>query len=393
MHLTKLVLKTLTTDDRRGWHVPDDEVQGFGVTVLRDGRKSFFIRYNRGRVRRRVTFGKFPDMTLQEAREEAQKLLAQVRLAKIGQAVDPAVARDRVAACPTWAEWTSTYIKEVTGKKKSFAHDRRFLGLAETGTDAFRALRGKWGSHLLTDITAASVRAFHDSMAGTPTQANRWLASCSACFAEAMRRDLVALNPCARVAHFPEAPPRARVLTVEERIALYASIEREEDPHARGALRLLALTGMRLREVLNSKWDDIDEEGMLWRIPSPKAGKPQSIPLWPAVVDVLKEIPREKGCPFIVVGRSPLKARADLKKPWAAALRRAGLSKAGITTHDLRRDVGKYLADTFGIHVAKTILRHSDIRITESVYAPTSLSEARSAMESRVLPFIKKAAG
>jgi integrase len=392
MHLTKRTLDALTSTDPRGRYILDDELSGFGVVVYPTGRKNFFIRYTRGPIRRRLTFGRFGEMTLQDAREKAGDLLAQVRRAKLGQDVDPSVARDRIAETPTWSEWTATYIKEVSKKKKSFAHDVRFLGLAETGGDVFRALRAKWGRHLVTDIVAAAVRDFHDAMADTPIQANRWLASASACFAEAIRRDIVAINPCVRVGHFPENPPRARTLSPEERTSLYAAIDHEEDPHARGALRLLAYTGMRLREVLNAKWEDIDTEGMLWRIPSPKAGKPQSIPLWPAVVDVLNEIPKE-GL-FIIKGRLPLKSRADLKKPWAAALRRAGLADAGLTAHDLRRDVGKYLADTYGIHVAKVILRHSDIRITESVYAPTSLTEARRAMESRVLPFIpKKAAG
>ena len=386
-NLTKRYLDSLKTDDPRGQHVPDDELQGFGVSVFRSGKKVFFVRYQRGTVRRRVSFGEYGSMTVAQAREEAQKLLAQVRLAKCGQAVDPATARERVAATPTWSSWTDVYVKEVRGKKKSFAHDVRFLGLAEEGGEKFRLLRERWGAHLVTDITAGDIRAFHDDMSATPVDGNRWLASIRACFSEAQRRDLVALNPALRVKAFPEAPPRARVLTAEERSALCGSIERETDPHAAAALRLLMLTGMRLREVLHARWSDIDFEGETWRIPSPKAGKPQHVPLRPAVVDVLNRIPREKSDVFIIRGRFPLRHRADLKRPWASVLKRAGLDGVNLTVHDLRRDVGKYLADNFGIHVAKAVLRHSDIRITESTYAPTSNAESRRALESRVLPF------
>lgn len=384
-HLTKMTVGALTTDDPRGRHVPDDELDGFGVTVFPSGKKSFFVRYSRGRVRRRLYFGVFGPMTVLQAREEAGKLLAQVRLAKVGQAVDPAVSRDKVARTPCWKDWTSTYVKEVTSKKKSATADIRFLGLAETGGDAFRILRDRWGAHLVTDITAADVRAFHDTMAKTPTQANRWLASISACFAEAVRRDHVALNPCTRVARFPERPPRARVLLPEEREPLYAAIDKERDPHARGALRLLCLTGMRVSEVLHARWADIDREALRWRIPSPKAGHPQSIPIWPAVLDVLDDIPKESL--FIVKGRKTGMPRRDLKGPWAAALDRAGLADADLTLHDLRRDVGKYLADNFGLHVAMTVLRHSKPDVTQAHYAPTGAAEARRALETRILPF------
>ncbi len=386
-NLTKRYLDSLRTDDPRGHHVPDDELPGFGCTVFRSGKRTFWIRYQKGSIRRRVTFGEFGSMTVQEAREQAKGLLAQVRLSKVGQGTDPATARERVAATPGWAAWTETYVKAARKTKKSAIDDVRYLGLAEEGGEKFRLLRGRWGAHLVTDITAADIRTFHDSLSDTPVLANRWLASIRACFSEAQRRDLVALNPATKVTAFREAPPRARTLTADERTALCAAIEQEEDPHAAGALRLLMLTGMRLSEVLRARWDDIDLEGGTWRIPSPKAGHPQTIPTWPAVVDVLKAIPRGKADVFIIRGRSPLKPRADLKRPWASVLKRAELADASITIHDLRRDVGKYLNDNFGAHVAQRILRHADIRTTVSVYGPTSVSESRRALESRVLPF------
>ena len=388
--ITKRYLDSLKTDDPRGYHVPDDELQGFGVTVFRSGKRTFWIRYQKGSIRRRVTFGEFGSMTVQEAREAAKGLLAQVRLAKVGQAVDPATARERVAATPGWAAWTETYVTEVRKKKKSGIDDVRYLGLAEEGGEKFRLLRERWSARLITDVLPADIRTFHDSLSDTPVLANRWLASIRACFSEAQRRDLVALNPAVKVKAFREAPPRARVLTAEERIALCAAIEQEEDPHAAGALRLLMLTGMRLSEVLHARWDDIDLEGGTWRIPSPKAGRPQTIPTWPAAAEALKAIPRGKADVFIIRGRSPLKPRADLKRPWASVLKRAGLEKAGITVHDLRRDVGKFLVDNFGAHVAQSILRHADIRTTVAVYGPTSVSESRRALASRVLNFPKR---
>ncbi len=74
---------------------------------------------------------------------------------------------------------------------------------------------------------------------------------------------------------------------------------RRIDPFAIGAIRLLILTGARLREILTAKWDYIDFERGLLNLPTSKTGK-KSLFLSAAALEVLAALPRMAGNPYVV---------------------------------------------------------------------------------------------
>jgi integrase len=95
-------------------------------------------------------------------------------------------------------------------------------------------------------------------------------------------------------------------------------------------VRMLFLTGQRLREVGEAQWSEFDLDQALWTIPAErmKGDAAHEVPLVPAVVDLLKALPRGVG-PFVfsttdgrrpISGFSKLKARLDKKltdvEPW-----------------------------------------------------------------------------
>ncbi|MBK9966140.1 MAG: site-specific integrase [Holophagales bacterium] len=170
-----------------------------------------------------------------------------------------------------------------------------------------------------------------------------------------------------------------------------SALEAETDPYVRAAFRLLVETGARLSEVLHARWEDIDREAGLWRIPSPKSGHPQVVPLGSRTLAMLERLPRQpEECPFVIVGKDPTKPRADLRTPWDRLKLTAELGD--VRVHDIRRSFGLAVAKAAGLHVASKLLRHSSIRITEQVYAPLGIEDLRAAVERRadVLPFPKR---
>ena len=106
-------------------------------------------------------------------------------------------------------------------------------------------------------------------------------------------------------------------------------------PHAAAAIRLLILTGARLREILHLQWDHVDFERGLLRLPDSKTGKKVIILNAPALT-LLTNLSRLGK--FVISGESAgterEKPRADLKRPWELVSRRAGLK--GVRIHDLR---------------------------------------------------------
>ena len=74
LHLTDIAVRNLKpAADLTYW---DDMTPGFGIRV---GRRAKTWTVMRGRSRERVTFGRYPNVSLADARIEAKKLLAAAR--------------------------------------------------------------------------------------------------------------------------------------------------------------------------------------------------------------------------------------------------------------------------------------------------------------------------
>ncbi|WP_420584021.1 site-specific integrase [Ruegeria sp.] len=96
-------------------------------------------------------------------------------------------------------------------------------------------------------------------------------------------------------------------------------------------MRLLLLTGCRLREILHLRWSEVDLERGLLNLPDSKTGR-KTVYLSNAAIDVLKRLPRVGT--YVVAGDNPQKPRADLKRPWKRISEYAGM--ADVRIHDLR---------------------------------------------------------
>ena len=399
MNLTKREIDKVRTDETKGEWFPDDKLQGFFLVAYASGKKCFFVRYRTvAGTRRVVKVGTYGTTTPEKARKKAEEILADAQLGG-----DVAALREVARQKPTWGTWVERYFDRVRLQKKSPREDARFLGLtvAKKGEPTVYAkLLRRWQDRPVDSITREDIEMFRTEVAksGHPTAANRWLASIRACLSAALKSGLIPFNPALRMKHFGEAPPRARVLSDDEMTSLLRALLREKDIFAATAIRVMVETGCRKAEILRAKWEDFDFDNNppTWRIPSPKAGRPQVMPLSTATVALLKKLPRVSV--YVVPGRAPKKKgeqekpRTDIRHTWESALERAKLEKSGVWAHDLRRTFGLMVARDAGLHVASKLLRHSDVRVTEQVYAPLGLKELGEAMERRntVLPFAAK---
>jgi integrase len=169
------------------------------------------------------------------------------------------------------------------------------------------------------------------------------------------------------------------VLSEDEMQRFMKALDSEPDIIVRAAFRMLLETGARKSEVLRARWDDLnlDATPPLWRIPSTKANKPQVIPLPSCTVEMLQEHPRHGV--WVFPGRKPNQHLKDLRNPWSRLKAEAKLE--AVTMHDLRRTFGLQVARESGLHIASKLLRHSDVRITEKVYAPLGIDELAAAIE------------
>src|SRR5262249_26784164 len=149
-------------------------------------------------------------------------------------------------------------------------------------------------------------------------------------------------------------------------------------PSAAAALRLLLFTGCRLREILHLKWEHVDLERGLLFLADSKTGKKTVILNAPALA-VLADLDPRLGPP-VLPGDHAEKPRADLKRPWEAVAKRAGLE--GVRLHDLRHTYASFGAGGgLGLPIIGKLLGHTQASTTQR-YAHLDADPLRRASEA-----------
>jgi len=364
------------TKYRKRWRwLGDCEVGGFGVKVYGSGRKVFALRYRTQTGRTRMfTLGAFGELTVQEARNKAR-----AEKVKVLEGTDPQAARDRKAVTlgtvrALMTRWLEEYAK---------AHRKRWKD------DEYRMKSGilpGLGRLALEDVTPDALAGWH-RRAGkkAPVEANRCLETVRAAWRWAEGEGLLPEglpDPTKRVKRFRERS-RDRWLREEEVARLVKAANAHEDAYVRAAVPLFLLTGLRKRELLGAKWEDVDLDRGEIRLPETKSGGAQVRLLPSPAVEILRELPRMniKGKPssFLFPSPSdPSKARGDLKKPWDGIRKAADLED--ITLHDLRRTAGSFMAQNgVPLQVIQEVLGQSHPGVTK-IYARLASENEREAL-------------
>jgi integrase len=357
----------------------DTELIGFGVAVYPSGTKSWVCEYRphgggRGVAKKRVTLGKTSQLTPEQARKSAAEMLAAVRLGR-----DPAQEKLDHRASITINQLIEMFDAQYVGPMLK-------PGTVVSHRIALEELRKAHGTLKATALTRAQVTTLHVRMADRPYAANRAVAVWGKAFAWAAGLGLIpeGRNPARNITKYREHG-RERFLTSEElarlgdalregeTVGLLYSIDETKptakhaprvehrrvtlDRFAAAAIRLLILTGARLREILNAKWEQIDIERGLIFLADSKTGK-KSLYLSAAAQEVLADISRVEGNPHVIAGSKEGAPRSDLKKPWAAVSRAAGLG--GLRIHDLRHSFASFGAGaSLGLPIIGKLLGHS----------------------------------
>ncbi len=102
------------------------------------------------------------------------------------------------------------------------------------------------------------------------------------------------------------------------------------------------MTGARRGETLSLTWDNVDLEHQTAYLPETKNGRPRKLPLRSALVEMLKQLPRD-GAQVFTIGVD------GLRKSWARMCEAGGLVGADeLRLHDLRHEAISRVADAGG---------------------------------------------
>lgn len=384
--LTKRLIDSLSGSSERQY-IFDSEVAGFGVAVMPSGIRSFFVQYRtpggrRGR-KRRVKIGRYGQLTVEEARASAKKLLADVI-----HGGDPSAVRRSQKTNPTVSEFGERYLAHVDDHRK---------------TTTAREYRRMWKKHVIPEfgsilvqgLQTAHVSHLHRRLRKTPYLANRVLALLAGFFTYAERQGVrpANSNPVRGIDNYREQS-RERFLTPAEiqklgtalakaeKVGLppapYRTAKRAIGPTAKhrpkslrpqpangfaiAAIRFLLLTGFREREALTLKWSDVDLSTRVALLVDTKTGRSVRR-IGAAATELLASLPRREGSPYVFPGAKKGMHLVEINRVWYSVRHAANLND--VRLHDLRHSFASAVASAGGsLLMIRNLLGHKTTSTT-----------------------------
>lgn len=349
-NFTDLMLRKLTSNGQDRLELWDARIPAFGVRVSKAGTKTFILMYrHRGRPRR-LTLGRYPVLSLADARTKATEALL-----TINQGADPALAEQAVddPAYQFDAVATSFVTRHCNVRNK-----------ASTAKETERLLNkhfvSAWKKRDVRDIRQSHINEILDALVADdkPSEANHALGVIKTLFRWCMDRDMIAVSPCMKVKKPAKHGSRARVLSEDELKVVWGVLDAEGYPFGT-MTKLLILTGQRRGEVTQMRWSQLDLNAKTWTIPAElsKNGREHLLPLSDHAMAVIESVPKQDNDLLfpargngenVVSGFTRAKNRLD---------KLSGVS--GWTLHDLRRTTATFLGklDT-PPHVIERVLNH-----------------------------------
>ena len=330
----------------------DGELTGFGLRVRRSGRKSYVVQTRIAGKLCWFTIGPHGPLNPDQARARALEILA---CAKKG--IDPRDADARREAEPSMADLGRRFLEEYVPVHCKPSTREEYSRSVRLFVDPVI------GELRVPEVQRKDIAALHHGLRDKPYQANRTLGVLSKMFSLAevwgWRPD--GSNPCRHVKRYKEHK-RERFLSPEEteRLGQVLRDVEEEMPSAVAAFRLLLLTGCRMSEIRDLRWDYVKNDCI--ELPDAKTGG-RVVPLGPEARAVLSSIPREEDNPWVIAGRLPGSHLTDLQRPWRRIRKQAGLEDVRI--HDLRHSfASRALALGESLTMIGKLLGHTQVQTT-----------------------------
>jgi len=377
IRLTEKVLRDAIPAEGRDYQIFDDDIRGFAVCIYRGGGRAFTFDYRHAGRQRRMTFARSPEWSVTAARDRARELRREVDLGH-----DPLAERDQIREAPRVQDLIDRYLKEhVTRLSTMNAADQKSM--------VAKLIAPHWGKKLVTEITKAEVGKLLEKIAEgrarphkakpnnrarklqgpkpTPVRANRVGEVLRKMFNLAIEWGWREDNPANGFYRRVESP-RERFLTKGEIDRLAAVLDADPDQRAAGIIRICMLTGARVGEVRQARFEQFNLELGIWSKPAAttKQRKVHRVPISEDVAAIVRQrnllVP--KGNPWLFPGDVPGQPVKEIRRFWLRVQKEAGIEDARI--HDLRHTFASLLVNGgASLEMIGKLLGHTQMQTTQ----------------------------
>lgn len=333
----------------------DTIIPGFLLECRTSGTATYSLRYtDHGGRQRQHKIGGVEDVTCAAARKKAQQLRSEVVMGG-----NPAATKALAKAIPLYSEPAAKHLESFKGRKSY-----------EDVESVIRVhLLPRWGKTRLTDMNSRAVGQWLDEkrakgLSASSVEKLRIVLGRSFVLGASWDIPGTEKNPARGIPRAPLNNARERFLTTEEAGRLKRAVAASQNPQLQHIVGLLLLTGARLRELLDAKWENVDVERRSWFIPDSKTGKPRYVPLSTAAVAIIEALPRIKGCPWLIPNPATGKPFVSIKHGWQNAIKEANLP--GLRLHDLRHSAASFMVNSgVDLFAVGKVLGHANYQSTQ----------------------------
>jgi integrase len=364
INLTKEYLDSYNLPKTGRAYIHDSKERGLVAQITSKGGISFYL-YKKIHGRpERFLLGAYPDLPIARARTKALQYKTMIAEKKNPRLVDPSM-RGEMTFGQLFDKYMTLYSKP---HKKSWVKDEieinRYLS--------------HWKSRKLSSITHDEVTRLHKKIGSDngKYQANRLLERIRSIYNKGIRWGDCSTNPAVGIDRFPEKS-RDRFIQPEEMPIFIEALSQEKNKTVQDYFWILLLTGARRTNAVMMRWEDVNLNQEIWRIPETKNGESAVVPLMAKACEILDK--REKISEWVFPSLTNKDKPFDPEKGWRRILKRSGLKD--IRIHDLRRTFGSYQAiGGTSLQIIGKSLGHKSQESTK-VYARLNLDPVRASME------------
>jgi integrase len=355
---------------------------GLYLRRSKSGTRSWIFVYFRDGKRREIGLGSFNSGTMPVGLVAARRKADVVRQ-QLVDGIDPLEEKRKVASIPTFGDVADDYIE---AQKAGWSNDKHQYQWSQTLGDAYCAsIRPRAVNLIGVDDIVGVLEPVWIDKAETATRLRMRLEKVLE-YAR-VKGWRTGENPARWKGHLDHLlPSRTRQVKHHAAVA-YANVPdvmaklTALDGVGAEALRLTILTASRSGEVFGARWEEIDLDKKVWKIPAErmKAREQHSVPLSDAAVAIIKHRLEVKSCDYVFPGQ-------DLKTPISNMTMMKALKKVatGVTVHGMRSAFRDWAGDmtSHPREIAEAALAHKVGNAVEQAYRRSdALAKRRALMD------------
>ena len=322
---------------------------------VRKRTRGFVFRMSRSGKSISHTIGRFPDLSITDARQAARRLRRQ-------DMADLKRVPERDSRGPKLDAFVEEHFVEYSRRRHK--HSKVFLAAYDLH------VRPTFGQSRLSEISRLAVHQWMNGLAAQglkPATINRLTVTFGQILSLAEDLEIPGAPERKKLGlkQLPVRPSHTVFLKPDEAARLIKAVNESTNPNLADIVAVLLLTGARKSEALNMRWEDVDFENRLWLVPRSKNGRPRYIQLGQRAVDILQERhANATGNPLVFPNPSTGREYQCIFHCWRVAREAAGLPNLRI--HDLRHSFASALVNE-GVPLfdVQELLGHSSIKTTQ----------------------------